>query len=122
MSESQPTAGQSAQTKVYIATIRSGVCGFVTTVRATPNGRRMVNIHIETTCPNIQKLAGEIATLDAFSEISWRGGSTVYELMAKYAGHASCPVGSGILKAMEVAAGLAVPRNVSIELSVEHGQ
>jgi hypothetical protein len=40
----------------------------------------------------------------------------VWELATKYCPHAACPVPVGILKAVEVEAGLALAANVSIEV------
>lgn len=121
MNEKQISATQSTQGKSAIAVIKSGACGFVTTVKAVATHKRVVCISIESTCPNIAKMAGEITELDAYQEISWRGGSTVYQSMARHSRHTSCPVGSGILKAMEVAAGLAVQQDVSISVRVDEG-
>jgi hypothetical protein len=38
-------------------------------------------------------------------------------MAAKYCTHAACPVASGIIKAVEVEAGLALPGDVSIKIS-----
>jgi hypothetical protein len=117
------TSSPSASTKptqVAVATINAGACGFISTVRAICREKRMVTIDIETECPNIRELGENLPELEAFKEIGWRGGSTVYDLMAKYARHVSCPVGSGIVKAMEVAAGLNLPREASISVVKEN--
>ena len=41
----------------------------------------------------------------------------IWQLAAKHRLHAACPVPVGILKAIEVEAGLALPADVSIALS-----
>jgi hypothetical protein len=38
-------------------------------------------------------------------------------MAAKHCQHASCPVPSGIIKAIEVASGLALPKDASIQVS-----
>ena len=43
----------------------------------------------------------------------------VYEVFAKYSPHPSCPGVSGILKTVEVAAGLALSQEVSMKISKE---
>jgi hypothetical protein len=42
-----------------------------------------------------------------------------YQLAAKYLTHSACPVPAGILKAVEVAAGLALPKDAAIKVSKE---
>lgn len=56
-------------------------------------------------------------------EVSHRGSPpVVWELAAKHCPHAACPVPVGILKAVEVEAGLALPADVSIEIRQEPGE
>jgi hypothetical protein len=38
-------------------------------------------------------------------------------MATKHCKHAACPVPSGIIKAVEVASGLALPKNASIQVS-----
>jgi hypothetical protein len=45
------------------------------------------------------------------------GRGRVYHSLSGCVRHVTCPVGSGILKAAEAAAGLALPRDARIELS-----
>jgi hypothetical protein len=40
-------------------------------------------------------------------------------MAAKHCKHAACPVPSGIIKAVEVASGLALPKDASIQVSQE---
>jgi len=55
-----------------------------------------------------------------FEEIAFRGeGPKTLLLAAKHCKHAACPVPSGIIKAIEVAAGLALPKDASIQVSKE---
>ena len=45
------------------------------------------------------------------------GPHTLYELAPQCLAHPACPVPSGIVKAIEVEAGLALPADVSIKVS-----
>jgi hypothetical protein len=45
--------------------------------------------------------------------------TTPYEVAGACKAHAACPVPSAILKAMEVAAGMALPADVSISIRKE---
>ncbi len=106
------------------AEISSGICGFTTTVTARPAGDgQHVTLTIESDCPNVQQLAAELLDLtdmevDAFREITYRGeGPHILRLAARHLRHTACPVPSGLIKAIEVAAGLALPADVAIRLS-----
>ena len=65
-------------------------------------------------------VAGELTEVNPFEEISFRGeGPQTLRLAAKHCNHAACPVPSGIIKAIEVASGLALPRDAVIEVKKE---
>ena len=96
------------------AEIDSGICGFCTTVRASGDGR-MVRLEFESTCEHVQKLAEHLKEVDAYREISYRGeGPQTFQLASQYLVHPACPVPSGIIKAVEVEAELAFPKDASI--------
>lgn len=99
------------------ATIFSGVCGFTTQVEAETNDR-VCHVTIESECKAIQKMANVLTEVDPFNEISFRRGMPkVHEVGHEYCTHAACPVPVGIIKAVEVASGLALPKDVKIEIS-----
>lgn len=100
------------------AEISSGVCGFSTVVDAAADGSGRVLLIIESDCKAVQCLAEELSEVDALQEITFRGtGPLTLELAAKHLRHAACPVPVGIVKTVEVAAGLALPADVTIRLS-----
>lgn len=102
------------------AEIHPGNCGFTTIVEAEANGNRSVKLHIESRCKAIQRLAENLSEVDPLREISFRGeGPQVLALGQQYCSHAACPVPVGIIKVIELAAGLAVPGEVSIRLTQE---
>ena len=99
------------------AKIDAGICGHTTTVNAQLKEKYQVELEIQSDCKHIQKLAGHLKQVDAMNEISFRRGSP--EILAKgaeFCTHASCPVPVGIIKAVEVAAGLALPKETKIEV------
>jgi hypothetical protein len=101
------------------AEIFAGICGFNTTVHAHQNGE-VVDLEIHSECKAIQKLAEHLTQVDPWHEISSRRAlPQTLEMGIKYCTHAACPVPSGIIKAVEVEAGLALPKDVSIKLSKE---
>ena len=99
----------------------SGICGMITEIRATSDERsRMVNLEINTRCENIQKLANNLKAVNPLEEISFRGvGPKTLRMAAEHCKHTACPVPAGIIKAVEVASGLALPKDASIKVSQE---
>ena len=104
-----------------IVNVMSGICGMITEIRATSDDlARKVQLEINTRCENIQKLAQELKVVDPMEEISFRGeGPKTLCMAAKHCKHTACPVPSGILKAVEVASGLALPKDASIQVLQE---
>jgi hypothetical protein len=99
------------------AEIFSGICGFTTTVRINMEGSAC-KVSIESDCEAIQRLGASLRTVDPFREISFRGdGPLTLESAAEHCAHTACPVPVGIIKAVEVEAGLALPADVHIKIS-----
>jgi hypothetical protein len=100
------------------AEICSGVCGFNTTVEAQKDGAGQIQLTIESECKAIQRLAADLPLVDPFREFTYKGeGPLTFEVAAEHCSHAACPVPVGIIKAVEIEAGLALPADVSIKLS-----
>ncbi|MBN2204091.1 MAG: hypothetical protein JW767_03615 [Thermoleophilia bacterium] len=101
------------------AEIEAGICGLTTTVRTKADGA-VVRIEIESECEHIARLAAALTEVEPFREISFRGQEPLtLEKAREYCAHAACPVPSGILKAIEIEAGLALPKDVTIRVSKE---
>ncbi len=95
----------------------AGVCGFTTHVEAKMDGD-MVGIQIRSECDAINRMAQELITVNPYKEISSRRAvPTILQAGIKFCTHAACPVPVGIIKAMEVEAGLALPKDVTIKVS-----
>lgn len=101
------------------AIINAGICGFTTivTTELLEDGQN-VSININTSCPNISKGIEDLKEVDAFGEIFTKLHETkVYKTLSPHIPHVTCPIYSGILKAIEVEAGLALPADATITLS-----
>ena len=99
------------------AEIHSGVCGFRTVVEAKMDGDK-VNLIITSDCQAIQRLGKELTQVNPYQEISTRRAvPQTLQMGMKFCTHAACPVPVGIIKAVEVEAGLALPADVSIKIS-----
>jgi hypothetical protein len=107
-------------TSAVTAEIDAGICGFQTTVRAQSESMRQVMLSIESECPQIRRAAEQLPEMDMLEELrAGLGHGHVYSILSGCVKHVTCPVGSGILKAAEASAGLALPKDVSIKLSKE---
>jgi hypothetical protein len=98
------------------ATINAGVCGFVTEVTARCEDGQHVCFEITTPCEKVQKLAEVLPTVDAYEEIgSGFDGQVMTAVRGCFQGCCSgCAVPIGVFKAMQVAASLALPQNITM--------
>lgn len=106
------------------AEIEAGICGFRTTVRVRSEDAQHVMFDVTTDCEKIRQLGACLQALgpvDAFQEINPTSGSRVLETArASLTGCcAGCAVPVGLFKAMQVAAGLALPKDVHIAMTRE---
>jgi len=98
--------------------IDCGICGFKVQVAATSDNGQDVKLEITSTCPSYEKIAAELKEVDAYNEIfSKLHKGNIYQVFSEHASHQNCPGLSGILKTIEVAAGLALPKNATIEIT-----
>ena len=105
--------------------IDAGVCGFHTSVIATSQDGQFVKFSIETGCDAIRSLADAIKEkdmVDTFIEISPANKSLVLTTAQSILKGccAGCAVPVGIFKAMQVAAGLALPKGINIKIAKEN--
>lgn len=104
------------------AGIEAGICGYTTRITATSDADQQVTFVIESKCGKIQKLAaaiGQLGAVDAIQETNSRRLGTLTETVRSHVHGccAGCVVPVGIIKAMQVAAGLSLPKDVSISIS-----
>lgn len=95
-----------------------GVCGLNSVIKASSEDMQTAIIQIESDCADVRAMEAEVKELDAMAQVLGKVGETpVYKAGAKYLRHAACPVPCALTKAVEVAAGLALPKDVSISIS-----
>ncbi len=98
----------------------SGRCGFNTDIEATKfesDDGDVVKLTITSECDACQRLSKVLSEVNPYREITYRGqGPLVLQLASKTLTHPACPVPSGIIKAIEVAAGLALPMDAEIKV------
>jgi hypothetical protein len=101
--------------------IFAGICGFTTIVTSEDRGGYNAVITIKSECPNWTKVnetleGKEINVMTELFKDKKTGtvNSQVIQTALNKIPHVSCPVISGVLKAMEVSVGLALPKNATI--------
>ena len=105
------------------AQVQAGVCGFATKVTADSPDDQIVTLNIEADCDKIGSLAAALngKPIDGYDEIAQGfDGVVMSAVRSRLSGCcAGCAVPAGIFKALQVAARLALPRDVSIQLTSE---
>lgn len=104
-----------------IVEINAGICGFSTTVNAEGSPAFKASFTLDTQCPNWKKINDILGgrELDIMKELfkdktTGQLNSQVLDVSLKTIPHVSCPVISGLLKALEVSCGLALPKDAAI--------
>ena len=99
-------------------TVDAGICGFTTVIRTASDDMQTVAIEYETGCPHAARARDELTSIDAYAELFKKPHETsVYAALSKHLPHVTCPLYSGFLKAIEAAAGLALPKDVSMKFT-----
>jgi hypothetical protein len=93
-------------------------CGLATTTHAQAIDMQQVTLDVESECAAIRKIAEELKDVDPFKEMTQRGGEPIIlKLGSEYCTHTSCPVPAAMIKVVEVAAGMDLPKEIIIELT-----
>lgn len=104
--------------------IDAGVCGFQTVAQVVSADDQNVTFEVCSDCEKIDqlgKLLQENGPIDVYREIDPRGESVLLRMSRSTLSGccAGCAVPVGLFKAMQVAAGLALPKDVAIRLIKE---
>lgn len=98
-------------------TLDAGACGFKVVIKAAKTGDRRYKVELASPCEMVKRLNKELKDKEFGREVfSSIEESEIYKLCSKHIKHISCPLPAAILKAIEVEGGLAVPRDVKIEV------
>ena len=104
--------------------IDAGICGFRSTACAESQGGQNVSFKVESDCEKICQLGAllkEKGRIDAYQEINSSVESVVMCTSRSVLKGccAGCAVPVGLFKVMQVAAGLALPKDIGIRLAQE---
>ena len=101
--------------------IDAGVCGFHTDINTSSDDGMFVTFDVASNCENIRGLGDaltSIGSVNAYEEISPAGDSVIMSTVRECLKGccAGCAVPVGIFKSMQVAAGLALPKDITITI------
>lgn len=98
-------------------TIHAGVCGFVTEATAHSADQQQVEFEVVSPCEKIQGLAAALPPVDAYAEIGAGFEGQFHRAVRSALGGccSGCAVPVGLFKAMQIAAGLALPAAVTMQ-------
>ncbi|MFO7984880.1 MAG: hypothetical protein R6U38_03385 [Desulfatiglandaceae bacterium] len=93
--------------------VEPGICGFTCSIRALRQGKR-VGFEILSDCFQVRRLAscmGRITVRDLFLPLRQ---SPIFLCAEKSECHLACPIPMAVVKAAEVALGLALPKDATL--------
>ena len=102
---------------MIVVDVDPGVCGLKSIIKVRSGDMQHATVEIESSCPDILAIAEELSELDGYSEAFNKvGNSPIYELARKHCKHAACPVPMAIVKGVEAAIGVALPKDVVVKI------
>lgn len=103
------------KTQIVSLNVDTGICGFPCRVKAWKTGKQAVGMEITgTDCEMVQKYSvtlDEITMKDLFLPLT---RNPIFIAAEKACCHNACPVPSAVVKAAEVALGLALKKDVTV--------
>lgn len=94
-----------------------GICGLPSDITVDSKDMMTASISIDSQCPDIRKIGEELGSVNGMEEVFKKYGEPlVFKLGNTYCRHSACPVPTAILKGIEAACGLALPKDVHIEI------
>lgn len=96
--------------------VKAGICGFSARVHAVTHEKQSVAIRIESDCENVatfSKNLNQLTIKDIFRHPF--NENAIYQQAGQCSLHPACPVPCGVIKAAEVALGLALKKDVILK-------
>ncbi len=96
-----------------------GICGFTADIEAFSEDGQMCRVSVVSDCPHVVRFAEALAArgeLDAYEQVFGTFGKNGVSEDAALLRHPVCTVPAGVLKAIEAACGLALPKDCSLTI------
>lgn len=99
--------------------VEAGIRGFVTEIEANSEDSQHVTFKVDTDCEKIKNLSEKLNSYDAYNEIRYGFDGELFKVIREELKGccAGCAVPVGLFKSMQVAAMVALPKNISIIIS-----
>jgi hypothetical protein len=104
-------------------TVDAGICGFTTIIKATSADSMNVDLKVVSPCEIIKELAEkyqEITPINVYQEIGPQNEGQILNISRKVlvekGACEACAVPAAVCKAMYIAAGLALPKDIVMEI------
>lgn len=95
--------------------VHAGTCGMVTRISAKSDEMGFVTLDVESDCHHILKMSWGLEPMLPFGEVeSPMCDTAIYKLATDNLPHAACPVPCAMMKALEVAGDMGIPRDSEI--------
>jgi hypothetical protein len=94
--------------------VEPGICGMETRVEVGKISKGRLRILVNSPCEMIAAMTRSLRAVDPYDAVKRFGGGEIQRVALNCHLHATCPVPMAILKAIEVEAGLALPRDIVI--------
>ena len=94
--------------------IEPGICGMPTVIDVDTAGKFAVSIKLTGECEKVLSMSNSLSYIKVGDALKPHVSSVVYKCAAECNLCTSCAVLAGILKAVEVESGLALPRPITI--------
>lgn len=98
--------------------VNPGICGLKTAIKVDSEDGQTATLEIVSDCGYIKSIAQELKEVDGYEVCFAKfGESEIFRLANKYCKHPACPVPTAMIKGVEAACGLALPKTVEISIT-----
>ena len=100
--------------------VKSGICGFISTIEVEKVDDESMKVVITSGCGMVTELGESLTEVDEGEIFKRHIDTEVYKSASRCQLHVACPVPMAVLKAIEVEAELAIPRDVVVIFDTMH--
>ncbi len=94
-----------------------GICGLKSEAHFDSEDMQTVNVDFKTDCPSLKALEQELGEIDGYDvAFAKYGEGPIMELAKQHCKHPGCPVPAALIKGVEVACGMALPKDAGITI------
>ena len=92
--------------------VKSGICGFISTIEVDEVANKSLKVTIYSACKMVTELGKSLIDIDEGEIFKQHIDTEVYKCASRCKLHTTCPVPMAVLKSIEAALELALPRDV----------